>query len=192
MPIAEILAHTPVWVWVLLAFLIYRGVAAMQPREVSPSRILIIPAVFFVWGASGLLAGPSGSALAIALFVVALLVGLAAGRALTSLSPPPRLSRATGMLAMPGSPATLVLIGLAFCAKYAGGVALAMTADAAVHAELASAMTAVGGLFAGIFWGRTLGQFQRALKADGQPATLANLADLVLARGGDRPPEIAG
>lgn len=182
MLIVEILAHTPVWVWLLLAFLISRGAAAMRPREVSPSRVLIVPAVFFVWGGSGLLAGPDGSAPNIAAFVVALLVGLTAGRALNALSPAPRLSRDTGLLAMPGSSVPLILICLAFAAKYTGNVALAMASDASAHAQLASAMVAVGGLFAGLFWGRTLGQFQRALRADGQAATLANLAALVLAR----------
>lgn len=48
MLIFAILGHTPLWVWFLLAFLVYRGVAAMRPRDVSPSRGLIIPVVFFV------------------------------------------------------------------------------------------------------------------------------------------------
>jgi len=48
----QILAHTPLWVWALFAFLVYRGVAAMGAREVSPYRVLIVPAVFLVWGAS--------------------------------------------------------------------------------------------------------------------------------------------
>ena len=45
----EIVAHTPLWVWALFAFLVYRGVAGMRTREVSPFRVLIVPAVFFVW-----------------------------------------------------------------------------------------------------------------------------------------------
>ena len=89
---------------------------------------------------------------------------------------------------MPGSPVTLVLICAAFAAKYAGNVVLALTPDVVAHAELSSLMAAVGGLFAGVFWGRTLGQFQRALQAGGQPFTLANLTDLVLARTGKTAP----
>jgi hypothetical protein len=41
---------------------------------------------------------------------------------------------------------------------------------------------AIGGLFAGLFWGRTLRQFQRALQADGRSATIANLAALLIGR----------
>jgi hypothetical protein len=181
--ILTILRHTPIWVWVLLAFLISRGIAAMRPREVSPSRILIIPVVFLVWGLSGMF-GADSLATKLALFAGGLLVGLAAGLGLAALLPAPRLSRTTGLLAMPGSPVPLILIGLAFTIKYVGAVALALNSDIAVHAEIAAALAAVGGLFAGLFWGRTLGQFARALQADGEPATLRRLVDLVVGRPG--------
>ena len=185
----EILRHTPTWVWVLLAFLLYRGVAAMRPRDVAPGRVLIVPLVFFVWGATGLVTATEGLALKIGLFIAALAVGLAIGRVLASLSDPPRLSRASGMMTMPGSPAPLILIVLAFGAKYCGSVALAMATDAAVRAELSSVMAATGGLFAGLLWGRTLGQFQRALRTDGQPVTLATLASLIAGPAGANAPE---
>lgn len=188
MLIFAILGHTPLWVWFLLAFLVYRGVAAMRPRDVSPSRGLIIPVVFFVWGGAGLFAATDSPVLNIALFLGVFLAGLAIGRALTSLSPAPRFSHATGLMTMPGSPVTLILVGLAFAAKYAGGVALALSPDIAARAEISSVMAASGGLFAGIFWGRTLGQFHRALQADGQPVTLANFANLVLAPAGKSAP----
>jgi hypothetical protein len=182
MPTFQILAHTPLWVWALFAFLVYRGVAAMGAREVSPYRVLIVPTVFFVWGASSLLERSGGLAPNVAAFLGALLVGAAAGRALASLMPAPRLSPVTGLLAMPGSPVTLVLNCVAFAAKYAGAVALALTSGAAARAEIASVAVAIGGLFAGLFWGRTLRQFQRALQADGQSATFANLAALLVGR----------
>jgi hypothetical protein len=35
-------------------FLISRGITALRPRAVSPSRILIIPVVFLVWGLTGM------------------------------------------------------------------------------------------------------------------------------------------
>ena len=185
MLVFDILAHTPLWVWALLAFLVYRGIAAMRTREVSPYRVLIVPAVFFVWGASSLLEKSDGLALNVAAFVAALLVGAAAGRALASLMPSPRLSPVTGLLAMPGSPVALILNCVAFAAKYVGAVALALTSGGAGHAEIASVVVAVGGLFAGLFWGRTLRQFQRALQADGRPATVGALVALVLARGAE-------
>lgn len=185
----EILRHTPTWVWIVLAFLLYRGVAATQPRDISPSRALIVPVVFFVWGASSLFAAADGPALKIGLFVGALIVGLVVGRALASLAAPPRLSRDTGLMAMPGSLTPLILIVVAFAVKYTGSVALALATDVVARAELSSALAASGGLFAGIFWGRTLGQFQRALRADGQQVTLATLVGLVTGPAGANAPE---
>ena len=180
MSLYVILSHTPVWVWVLLAFLISRGITAMSPREVPAGRILIVPLVFLVWGLTGIL-GTDEFATRLALFAFGLVAGLAGGRALAALMPAPRRLPA-GLLAIPGSPAPLILILLAFATKYAGSVALAMNPDAAVHTEISAAMAAVGGLFAGLFWGRTLGQFVRALQADGEPVTLGALVDLVAAR----------
>jgi len=38
-----ILSHTPIWVWVILAYLITRGVAAMRPGQTSLRRLAIVP-----------------------------------------------------------------------------------------------------------------------------------------------------
>src|SRR5690348_2415988 len=51
----QILIHTPLWVWALLAFLIWQGIKGMRPRTVTIWRSLIVPAVFIVWGVSRLL-----------------------------------------------------------------------------------------------------------------------------------------
>jgi hypothetical protein len=60
------------------------------------------------------------------LFAGRLLVGLAGGRALASLPPALRWSRATCLLETPGSPIPLIVIGIAFATKYVGTVALAL------------------------------------------------------------------
>ncbi len=186
--ILQILSHTPAWVWLLLAFLLYRAFAATRPRDVSPRRALIVPIVFFVWGVASLLGATDGMALKLTVFLAALLAGLALGGVLASLSPTPRL-RSSGLIAMPGSLAPLVLIVLAFATKYAGNVALALAADGAARTELSIAMAAIAGIFAGAFWGRTLGQFRRALQTDGKPATLASLANLVIGQAAGGAPE---
>jgi multisubunit Na+/H+ antiporter MnhC subunit len=180
----QILTHTPLWVWALLAFLIYRGLNAMQPRMITPSRALILPLVFLVWGLSGLINSRSLVLdLALALFVVGALVGLAAGSALATLTPAPRLDQQAGALAMPGSPIPLAMIVTAFVIKYVGAVALAMASDPATQAEIAGALALIGGAFAGLFWGRTLALFRRALLGAGASADWAALARLAFARG---------
>nr|WP_239668881.1 hypothetical protein [Stenotrophomonas maltophilia] len=42
-------SQTPIWVWLLLAFLVTRGIAAMKPAETSLQKLAIVPALFAVW-----------------------------------------------------------------------------------------------------------------------------------------------
>ena len=48
----QILIHTPPWVWILLAYLVFQGIKAMQPRKTPIWRALIVPVVFIAWGIS--------------------------------------------------------------------------------------------------------------------------------------------
>jgi hypothetical protein len=182
----QILVHTPIWVWLLLAFLVSRGVAALKPRDVTPTRMLILPLVFLVWGLTGLI-DSRGLGVDFALFVVAFAAGGAGGVALAALGPHPRLNSETGGMAMPGSAIPLTLILVSFAFKYVGTVALAIDSDVSQRAVLVSAMTAVGGIFAGLFWGRTLTLFRRALAAAGARSDLASVAKLIWPRWEARP-----
>lgn len=49
----QILIHTPVWVWMLLAFLLWQGIQAMRPRRTPIWRALIVPVAFIAWGCRG-------------------------------------------------------------------------------------------------------------------------------------------
>jgi hypothetical protein len=178
MTIAEILSHTPVWVWVLLAFIVSRGVTALHAREIAPRLALIVPVIFLLWGLSGLL-NSRGLGLDVTLFVVWLAIGGIGGAVLARLTPTPQLLPATGLLVMPGSAVPLVLILAAFVVKYALAVAITTASDATEHAEMVSIGACVGGLFAGLFWGRTLALLRRALQAAGGRTDWTGLAGLV-------------
>ena len=182
----QVLVHTPIWVWLLLAFLVSRGLAALTPRDVAPNRMLILPLVFLVWGVTGLI-GSRGLGGDFALLVIALAAGGAGGVALAALGPPPRLNPETGGIAMPGSGIPLALILISFAVKYVGTVALAVDSDVFQRAVLVSAMTSVGGAFAGLFWGRALTLFRRALAAAGERSDIASAAKLIWPRWEARP-----
>jgi len=179
--IAAVIANTPIWVWVLLAFLLSRGVVALRERQIQPGRALVVPIVFLVWGLAGLVQS-HGLGFDLALFVVGLAAGLLGGRALAVLTTPPRLSLETGTMSLPGSSIPLVLIIVSFAVKYVAAVALAVNAGSPAHALIASASALVGGVFAGLFWGRTLTQFRRALDAAGLDAGWADAARLAFLR----------
>ena len=41
----QILSHTPVYVWAILAFLVWRGVAELGEREIAVARMFVLPLV---------------------------------------------------------------------------------------------------------------------------------------------------
>eukprot|EP01034_Spumella_vulgaris_P000306 gene306-407_t len=63
----QILIHTPVYVWIILAILIYRGVAASKDRVVRYRSVFIVPAIMLALGLNGVASGfglqsPAGAA----------------------------------------------------------------------------------------------------------------------------------
>ncbi|MGG2093389.1 hypothetical protein AB1283_11845 [Bacillus sp. S13(2024)] len=48
--IKEVLMRTPLWVWILLYFLIRRGIAISQERQVNLSKMFLVPMIFMIWG----------------------------------------------------------------------------------------------------------------------------------------------
>jgi len=154
MPVETIVSHTPVWVWILLAFLVSRGLKALKGGTAPLSKLAIVPAVFAAWGLLHLFREPSAGWIT----ALAWLVGAAAGLGIGTV-----LARTSGMsvdrlqktVTLPGSVVPLVLILVTFASKFGLGVELATT-----HAGLDSMYVIldglVSGLVAGIFAGRFL------------------------------------
>jgi len=69
----QILTQTPLWVWILLAYLIWQGMQAMQPRTTPIWRALILPVVFIVWGVSRIGFGHQASAWPLVVWIAAAL-----------------------------------------------------------------------------------------------------------------------
>ncbi len=178
MTISDILSHTPLWVWLLLAFVLWRGVAMLNPRAVEPRRALVVPAVFLIWGLTGMLSS-RGLGFDLVWFALGGAIGAGLGMALAGFSAPPGLDVERGLLLMPGSFVPLALIVIAFPVKYALAVAIATANGPSQAAYYASLSAAIGGGFAGLFWGRTLTQFRRALSGAGRPSDWGAVAALV-------------
>ena len=49
----QIFSHTPLYVWAILGFLVYRGVLASRAREVTLRKLCIIPLVMLALSLSG-------------------------------------------------------------------------------------------------------------------------------------------
>ena len=155
----SIFQHTPSWVWMVLAALIWLGTSQFFARSAGLRRVLLMPiamAVFSVWGIS--------STFGAAPQVVGVLVAwLAAACAVTALSlwlrrSPPVGARyeATGQrFHLPGSGWPLLLIVGIFMVKYVVGVELALQPPLAHDNDVALQVALVYGAFNGVFAART-------------------------------------
>ncbi|MGE6982916.1 DUF6622 family protein [Kluyvera intermedia] len=159
MDVELFLRGTPVWVWILLAFLIRRGFAALYDREMKIGRLFFLPILFLVWGAYGVIVETELTGISLTMMAIGLLTGTALGFTLWRSLPPLKNSDNPGMIIRAGTPLTLALIVIAFCAKFI------LTSTLYLHPALSSSagftmlFGYVTGLIDGVFWGGTLRLF---------------------------------
>ena len=163
----QILTHTPIWAFVLLAYLVWIGIKAMRPRTVTIWRSLIVPAVFIVWGLSRLLSRQDFAAPLIAWLgaaAVLLVVGLLTAR-------PLELDHITGEIKRPGGVMPLIRNVTVFALQYT--VAVIAAVDPHDATTVAIVGRAISGGTTGYFLGRTVAllrqywtQRKEDLKAD--------------------------
>ena len=150
--LVNIISHTPLYVWAILAFLISRGVAAMRERELPFKSLLIIPAVMLVLSLSDI-ANKFGLG---ALPLAAWLAGAAASGVLAWRGSAARISMgsAPGLVRVRGSAWPLVLMLAIFVTKYATAVSLAIAPGVAGQALFIVGICLLFGAFNGFFLGR--------------------------------------
>ncbi|MBJ7309942.1 hypothetical protein H7U20_06995 [Rugamonas sp. CCM 8940] len=163
----QIISHTPIYVWAILGFLVYRGVAASQDRTVTLRSLFIIPAVMLGLSLQDIANrfGLHGAPLAAWIIGAALSTGLTwqliDGKRIN-------VNRAEGSVTVRGSWLPLALMMAIFCAKYAVAIAFAMSPALRQEALFAVTVCATFGLFNGVFLGRLLGHLAAYLKAASQ------------------------
>jgi hypothetical protein len=155
--VTRILTHTPLWVFALLAYLIWQGSQSLRPRTQPIWRMLIVPLVFFLMGLSRLVTARDGGIEPLLGWLVAAVLF-----ALLALSRKPRLlavDRKSGTVTRPGSATPLARNITVFVLQYAVAVATAMKLEP--HAAVAIIGHAVSGASAGYFSGRAVALVRR-------------------------------
>lgn len=149
---ADILRHTPIWVWGLLAALLALGLSQTRQRSVARGRLLALPLALLALG----LWSTSSSFAALPLAAGAWLAALAASFQAARRLPPPagaRWDAASERLHLPGSWLPLGLIVTIFTLRYSATVALilhpAWRGDPMLLLPLAALYGGLGGLFLG-------------------------------------------
>jgi putative effector of murein hydrolase LrgA (UPF0299 family) len=161
--VVGVVSNTPIWAWLLFAYLIMRAVRGLSPRQSTLSRILLMPVIFFVWAVVGIGSELKALDAAFGAFVALLLVGLAIGAALAGRLPRSWRDPATDLIHRPGSANTLVLVVISIVSKYCMTVAMSLHPDLTAQTSFCLLYGGFSGLIDGIFWGITAVQLNQAL-----------------------------
>jgi hypothetical protein len=148
----QIITHTPVYVWAILAVLVWRGLAALREREMTVRSLFIVPIIMLALSLQDVLMKFGSNTAALAVWA-----GAAAGTALLvwkfgrSRTAP---GSAPGNVIVRGSWVPLAMMMAVFFTKYAASVLLAILPQARQDVLVAAGVCALFGVFSGCFLGR--------------------------------------
>ena len=149
----QILRHTPVWVYVLFVYLVWRGINASRPGDTSLVKLAIIPALFLVWGLYEVTRMYGWSATTFGLWCLAFLVGAVIGHAIVR-ALKLNADRRRGVIHRPADYTVLPLILFAFGTKYTLNVMALVSPQTFQDPDMRIVGLLASGLFAGIFVGK--------------------------------------
>lgn len=153
--LSQIITRTPVWVWPLLAFLIYRGILGTRDRETSLRNLFILPIVMLGLSLQGVLAHFGLHADDLSVWMA----GAVAAGALAWLTLPRdgiRVHHDRSAVTVRGSWAPLALILGIFVTKYATEVLMAIDPARQGSASFVLPVCLLYGSFSGVFMGKLL------------------------------------
>jgi hypothetical protein len=148
----QIITHTPVYVWIILAVLVWRGTAALREREMTVRSLFIVPLIMLALSLQDVLMKFGSNALALAVWAGAAigttLLVWKFGRSRTAPGSAP------GSVIVRGSWVPLATMMAVFFTKYVASVLLAVLPHARQDVLFAAAVCALFGVFNGCFLGR--------------------------------------
>jgi len=162
----QILAHTPVWVFPLLAGLIFIGYTQSKERTVSMTRVAIVPAAMLILSLSAIWSTFGFGALA----TTSWLIAVAFAVFLSKLMGPIRgvsVVPGTRHFHLPGSWIPMCLILAIFTTRFVVGASLSMHAGLRVEPVFIAASALSYGLLSGVFLGRMMRIFRAGQSPNG-------------------------
>lgn len=161
----QILAHTPRWVFVLFAMLVWLGAKQLLASTVSLARMTLLPVAMAGLSIYGVLSAFGDSSTA--------LLGWAAGAVMLALfvlqRPLPagtRYDTGARKFHLAGSPVPLALMMGIFFTKYVVGAMLSMHPELRHQASFAVGISTLYGAFSGIFVARACRLWKLAMRED--------------------------
>jgi uncharacterized protein DUF6622 len=156
--LGRVIQGTPPWVGGLLGVLLVLGLSQARARTASLARIILLPVAMTalsVWG----MVSAFGNSPQAGFVLLAWIASAAVAVAVTASIPSPaniRYDAVSRTFSLPGSWVPMLLILGIFLTRYIVGVELAMQPSLARDGQYTLVVSALYGLFSGIFTGRTV------------------------------------
>ncbi len=157
----SIIDGAPIWVWPVLAFLVWAGLRATRARTVPTWPIYVMPAVGFL--SVNAVAGLPSTSGQWPLFVLVYLLGAMLGYRYQR---PKILQKQGGTVHLAGEWLTFTVLMVVFWMNFASGVAQAIAPEVYASATFTRAFIAIAGLASGSFCGRALCTWRAAPNSD--------------------------
>lgn len=165
--IAEVISGTPFYVWILLIFLLKRGLNSAKDGEVSFPKMFIVPLIFMVWGLEKLFTGFSYLNIAMIFYIIFMCFGLLISYFLYSRYR--KLYIKENSLYKTGTYLPLIFVIVNFFVKYLLGVALSINPSLYSTLYFSTLYSLLCGFSVGLFIGGIL----QAYTASSQLKTIA-------------------
>jgi hypothetical protein len=150
-----VISHTPLWVWAILCFLIYRGIVASKDRTVNITSASIIPIVMLGLSLQGIVSAVGHSAFVLLSWLLSLLVFTFIFWKLGNKSNISACNSEDKIL-LKGSWLPLILMMGIFCTKYVINVALAIQPQLHQNFGFIVIVCVLFGVMNGLFVGKLL------------------------------------
>lgn len=155
MTLTALLQHTPGYVWGLLAALTAVGVSQARDRQVSLTRVTVLPLAMVALSFIGMFHVFGPTPIALSAWAAGVATALTLGRSAVAVRGA-SWSEAAARLHVPGSWLPLALILALFCIKYGVGYETAMHPAMMHEAGFSAIIGFAYGLFSGLFLARGL------------------------------------
>ena len=160
--LTQVFQHTPKWVYLLFATLLWLGAKQLLAGSVSLARVTLMPIAMTGLAVAGIAAAFGDAPLALLVWCCAALVSL--GFVMQrSVAATTRYDAAARRFQHAGSAVPLLLMMGIFFTKYSVGVLLAMHPELAREPGFALGISALYGLFTGVFTGRAMRLWKLAI-----------------------------
>jgi len=149
----DIITGTPIWVWVILGYLLVVGIMATRPTVVSLLKLGIMPSIFLWWSFYSIYLTCTACWPLFILWVLVYTVSMMIGQQITR-NTNFSFDKNTRLFHIPGSWFPLLLSCSFFVVKYAMGATYALIPEMRTNLMLMSVDVAISALIAGLAWGR--------------------------------------